>query len=1055
MAWRPSFDQGLSRESPNEIWRALEGLYDAAVSTAPLPRRDVDALQAAYISLRRGQRPGDETAMLGRVPASLRESALGLTEIEVLDLLVNYRGARIITLRGPRGAGKTSLLHYVEAICERSRFPLAPVIVEFNGLALSEADGDQDFVRLFRLALEEQSRQTEDFADRFSVVAGALTSGTSLGHIRDAMSAALRPLDERTRNRIVVAFDNLDHLKVKTITRVLQLAKLVSIGAGIACVVSLRPQCFEGQIRQGSAGALYAYRVDVPAPQISAWLDRLASRLGERADLLNGSSGWTALDDEAVGLSVRKTVDRFSALLKRRRSEDDVLGILQTVAADDTRTLAQLVRNVFSNRNLPVAALRGEIDLTQAAFHPLPALFEGSRSLYRDSHLVPNLLWMDCPDDSPKLLICQRVLQLLGDGRPMQTKALFRQMRLLGYVEEHIDIALARLTSTLLIRGTDVEVYAPNNRASSIYLTEAGAYYRNHLLANADYVLSAVLDVPLEHSELRRVQVRSREGSDVAVDFVVALKSLVEYAAEARKTETNQIYRLLKHPSTPDLRRVAFALRKGGLMIRSLRDALLSLQDRGQYSNSPRVKEVLSELPAVIESLSRAVSSLESRLDDTEHKRSTSVPPMPADPRSLGEELVTLHYQADAEGVALSVRVDAPGPESPMLIGLIPSADASGAQPPQATVAYMGFEDSLSSADAASHGSFQLRAPSVTLKPDSGGQVPHVSVQAVRLTDSSSKRIALLSPALADSKLILRLNTPSSVHRRLDNHDVGQPVDFRVLCDLGLQMTKRVGSCTSQKLAEELLIQGTRLAEVTLSAPGKNTVSSLLDFVDTLVVFVAETDLSIPWEWLRPTPQSPMLCQKWNVIRWPASPIDAIYRIDEALSGIRAAPLKTFGLGEAPAPWRASCEPSLAALNSTCVGAATVHLVGHYDPIEAEMVIEQQSGQLRVGRHGVAAIQPVPDCTNVILSGCEVGAETEARNIAVLLAQRYGCSVWTPLVAVDRSDVEQLDRDLALYLDGTTEPTLEQFFRRRNETRGLSAVYARYGFGQRAEVTAT
>lgn len=1057
MSWRPSQDKQICREETTALWRAIEGIYSDAVPLSSLPRRDPETLQRAYICDRKGDKQSDTEAMLGRVPPEMRKYKLGRIEIELLDLLINHTGSRLIVLQGPRGAGKTSLLHYVETIAEASGFNAPPTILKVNGLELNENASEIDLVKHVRGALQVCPPPPNFPANLVADAANRLRRSRSFSAVSEAFASMSRQLVDRQRNRLVLAFDNLDQLSPTTLRLTMTLAQQAALAAGIAALVCLRPACFEGALRKGSAHAFYCYRIDVAAPRVETWLRQLAVLAEASTHRQVQQNAWTS-NIYGIKLApdhVRESIVRLIELLQGRRSDDDVFPILQAVSADDTRHLNLLISRILSNRNLPASML---ITGQQygAQFHPLPALFDGSLSIFRDSVSVPNLLWLDCQDDSPKLLLHHRVLHLLGDSGSVQTEKMLSYLRLLGYGDDQSHVCLNRMIGSLLVRGTDSERYDARNPPSGLFLTEAGQYYRNYLLANPDYLLAAVLDVPLEHAEiavLARTHKTSIEPKEI--DFVLRLRSLVEYALEVKKKETNQVFRLLKLPSSAELRRVTFALRKGGLLLISIRDAMAALSDRGYYTTSNKVKAAIGDLPTIIDDLSNTISTLEDRLLQIENKGRANRLHVPTpQSRTVGSDEFLLTYGDDADGLTVNVQVSAHPGAAPMFIGV--SAQDAGSEEVQVGVAYpvVGGPEPGQRASGRINSADRLETSALSLS-NAGSKPLNVQIQALQLPRGDIKRIALLSPTMIDGKLILTFRTLSDTRRQADAHDVGKPIERKRLLELTGNALCRVGECSDEQIRESLLIQGTRLADELLSIAGKNTFCGCIGLIDTLVIFMAEADLAVPWEWLRPRSsvtdkKSSMLCEHWNIIRWPAAEVDALYQLADAESPPLAAPLTTYGLRNGKnKTWRRKCPKTLSALREDCSKCATVHISGHYDGEDSQLQVGHESIELLLSADSVSAIRPVPEGCNVILSGCAVGAAEHNRNIALTLVRHYGCLVWTPLVAINEAQVEKIDQHLGDFIKDSPTATIVDFFRKLNAEVSWSNVYVRYGFGSK------
>jgi len=1042
-------------------------LYDRANPVEPLPRFDADTLKAYYISERRGQSARTVAGMESRIPDQLRGQPLGKSDIELIELVLDQANGQAIVLRGPRGAGKTSLIHYVEALCIELLGDDAPIFIKINGLpltgttALETRDGIELLHALLRAELHEHDVQvptpptTKEFLE--------VHSGPKLLDAMIAVYTAFADsLPRAVRERVVFVFDNLDQLLPHQIECVRELAQALATGANIHCVVCLRPHSLRQQVARSTSGAFFFKLIDVPAPKIEVWLDRLPDRLAAAASEMKAKLRLRGVpltpdDCRMAGLRLKALLSRGS-----RAEDDDALPILQALAADDTRRLVRAMRNIVAHRSIPVTVLLGEA--TRPAqdyiFHSLPALFEGSKTLYKQTDLLPNLLWLECHGDSPKLVIFHRILHLLGDSEQMLTGDLYRLLRAMDYEEGICHRAIATLINAQLVRGTDMDRYEPDTPPEAVYITEAGRYFRDFFMCNADYLLSAVTDMSLEHRAIRAIANRPPRGPEAGqeVDFSAAADSLLEYVQELKDKELRQIFRLTKRETqTPELRKIVYVLRKGGLLIGSVKIALLALHQRNSSSHIPALRALADAFEQAARTLEQAKVTAEAKLQEIDNKsrRSEEAPIVQhEDRRRVGADHVRMVLDEGVDGVLVRTTLSGSGDPGgsrpdPWFIGIYAQDASEGGA--QANLAYTasGKKDST-----ANRMVFQPKAP-FSIEAD---RVPksanRIALNAVRVEydDPDRRQIALLTSSFKDGRLHIRFQIPSDIKVQLDGYELSSGITKEDLTTLVDEVLAEVGSASGEDVVESLRVQANRLTRRMLSTSGLLELQSGLHRVKAVIAFVAEETANIPWEWLSlvsdVTAERALLCQCIRLIRWTADPYDAIYRLRAPFESISAAPMITLGLNTIEeAPWRKPVPQQLRHFGTTVGDAKTIHLVGHFDN-DRLLLRDSSSGKMLALTSDSVDVLALPASTkSIILSGCEVANLDATRNLAAAFASRHGYCVWAPMVKIDETEVAELDRALNEFLFKQPTHPVEAFFMERNANTGWHSTYARFGFG--------
>ncbi|TDP62597.1 ATP-binding protein [Roseateles toxinivorans] len=1061
MTWRPSQNQDLCRDDPNLLWRAIEGLFDIAVPLAPLPRHSGDELTSAYVTERRGQSQNAAQAMLGRVPKSMLEASLGVTEVELLDVLLRSKGGRVVILRGTRGAGKSTLVNYVEHLCQKYIPDRAPILLNIDGLKLKSLDGIAGVGGLLSAEIANAASHYPSIVVPPEGLVRSTARAKNASAIRDRLAALAQAMQPKAAERLVLVLDNLDHLSSEFVEELLDLAKITAKASGICCVVCIRPQCLVEQVKRSLAGHVYSFLINVPPPKVAVWLSRLPARFADavKRSVDSGEEPFSFQSQPLLQEEAALIGQRLYEMFYRRRASDDVpLHLLQTVAADDMRRLARMMRRILAHGGLPISVLIGETDLPPTPFHLLRPLFEGAYTIYFDNDLIPNVLWQECADDSPKLLLCQRVLLLLNDAKQIKAETLFRELRGLDYSDEVISAALVRLCNSQLVRCSDCEIYSADARPEYLYITESGVCFRDNFLTNPDYLLAAVTDVALEHAEVRKALARPRGPTEeVSVDFVAVVHSVVEYVREVRDKEARQIYRLVRAKHTPELRRLVFLLRKGGLMLVSLRVALRTLGERMYRAQTTRVHEMANVLSELDKDIERTSQTLLDRLGDIENKarKAQSSTARQLDQRRLGTTRVSIAVREQVDGLTVSPSVvDEDDNQHCFLLGMCD--DGGKGSNARAMVAFREDEEPTSSSKSAK----VYRGSSVEFPIAANGDSPiQLSLQSVKVPMRDLWRIALLAPSFHDGRLQLTLHVPSRLQHRLDESDIGSGIGVAEMRRLVESALETVGSATGASVVDALNVQGYRLTQALLRSDGAKQLATHLNSVETIIVFVTDELMRVPWEWLR-LPEADegrgapkLLGQQVKVVRWSANALDAMYRLGKRFEPTLCGTLRTLGLRVGRRlSWRSPCPPSLWELAQVIEKATTVHMVGHFE--EGRLVVRATRGapHVELTADSLCSLKLPEDTRSIVISGCGVGAADVTKNIAAAISRHHGYCVWAPLVDIDENDVETLDASLAQFASENADRSIEEFFSAQHAQLGWPSTYVRFGFGKRPYV---
>jgi len=1040
---------------------AIEPYFDGAVPLAPLPRMRWDELKNHYI-LARGQTKNDDLdAMRSRLPAVLSALPLGAAEIDLMDFLVDYEKDRVMVLEGPRGAGKSSLLHYVEAAISSTDYAFPPIFVLFDGLHLTDGHGsiaENAFaVECPRFILQELTGRLtalpKPFSTAFRRALRVLRADPSTFGVSAAFRALARGLNERQRRQVVVVFDNLDHLPIECVRAALELSRSIYTSANIGSIICLRPNCLEGVDQRGDARHFIQFRLRVPAPRADAWLGKLGARLSEQAIALSREDPreivilgrtWTPHD-------LQEAMERFVRVLMERaqRPREDAVAVLQAVAADDTRHLHLLVRRMLVNGRLPTDYLMGLND--KHDYHPLTALFEGRNVLFQDDRVMPNLLYFRKGQDESDFLLSHRILSLLSNIQYASLTDLVGWLRILDYPKEVVYGCLHMLHGPLLIRGTDRDMFEPRSPPSSVYLTEAGAYYRNHLLKAVDYVSAAVLDVPLEHRAVRQMFDRDREQlRERRIPFGTRIDSMVEYAEEVAIREAHQVMLLTSVPASPGLRRVADTLRSGGLFLNDLLLVLNAALERGRYSSNTRLRQDVEQLyEPRVRALMDRLEGLQRRLEEATNRGRKIARALRSD--AVIHRIGAVEVSTEDRGDDLHTRASVPlvNRGSAAILGI--SAHVGNMQIAQCTVAVPQVTmdaDAPADARVTASGSFPV------LRDQAGNKLDDVKATSTMMA-SNLARTVLLAPQRIGTNMQLFLVRCDGEQRE---HALGDPIPIERLNREAREILDSVNNGRgSRRLSRETIqIKGTKLGELVMNALGQNYLSSILPSVDHCIIFSSDDEITIPWEWLRPVPMfgEPNVMtigERCTTARWTLNPVFAFpigsHKIERSMER-----LCTVGFGVDPEhPWWQATPLTPQGLADLCQQHDVVHIVGHYNKESKEIEVRDgpNAPSLALSYDSCRAFPFCGEAHSIILSSCKIGRLERDVNVALAIAERCRSAAWTPLITITDTQAKQVDGLIATTINernnGASLATLFRKARAHPELGALIAVYVGFG----------
>lgn len=1179
MTWCPSSDTSVQKIISNPLWEAIESIYDKACNLGALPRRNWDRLSRSYIVDRKFDENRNIEALRSRLPIEFDDIKLGPIEIELIDFVLN-NSDRVLILEGPRGAGKTSLIHYIESAIIKSKYLQPPVFIIVDCLADSKGIGPHNFSELFRIAITLEMKFLEEEDPLYKPLNDAVEFINRKPHvygIQEAFVNLLKNLPEKQFQRIIVVLDNLDQNYIKTVTMGLQLIKKLYIASNVKCITSLRPGCLSRILRGGDAREFFTHHFNITAPKTEAILKKLSVMLGNEAEKhikltkKNFKCYGENIDSTKISLSIIRLID----LLRGKRDDDNIIKILDAVSADDIRHLWILLKKIIGHRDLPGEWLIGKIN-NFPEFHPIPCLFEGKNFLFQSNIATPNLLCFKVAGwggEKVDYLITHRILRLLSSSdakHPVQRDSLLRQLSILG---DSIPIAIdciIDLHKLLLIRSTDAEYIDPRGvLPEEFFLTESGSYYLNHMLTYKDYLTTVIVDVPLKHETIRE-QIKSTRSNLTKIDFSYRLNSLIEYIQLIQSKEQTQISRLINHEDKKSCLNMAQSLMEGGLLSSAVLIGLEEAIKQGYFSKSYKIHESLksfekskikfdtwikkaenkladfisSNLPKpteqklyskdkdtsiFIKTVSKGTSlvadvtlkiqkscpyafisimgtfnhqhfshaliatQLSDQSNQSRHSHHFSnerqVVPVSFLNQSTIQEIVDLltplmeRVEDRRELLMLALAQDA----SPLLqqlkltknveiflVNMIMALADYGEVTPgkQALWALLEVVRQRVSVDLQDR--IDALYPVISLNNDHSQQTFKTTFELPRQPDAQiddfcsqtiigkedhESPLGLLTTDTVGNDITIKFIVLQNNHQT-KVFDIGTKINLNDLQKISRDILDNVNTAVigGNNLVEVIEIMGTKLTNKVINKDGQNILMSLIKSLTTLIIFVTESNLIVPWEWLRPNPiyrddiQTNVILKRLRIIRWPALHEDEkfdrfhrLYRLNLSSFDHPINSLLTVGLPvSSEYPWRIVTPSSINQLNQIATQFHTIHIVGHYSPDSAEIKIKSNDGNELILNVDKIRAYNLMGPKNLIISACSSGSARIDNNIPIEMSLRSKCDVWTPIASIKEDDANNLDIELSK-LSNQQDKTLFSSVSDLLITNSLLYLYVRYG----------
>lgn len=1048
MSFRPTIDSSLTGEAHCPLWEALEPVFDDALSTAPLPRGEWEGLKASYITDRKLDWNRDVAAMRSRLPSSFHDIRLGPTEIDLIDFILHYVHGEGLLLIGTRGAGKTSLLHYVEAAIGASGYRPRPILAIINCIKFDPQRACSEFCKaiaseLRRLLKNESLVSDTDLPpEAIALAARKLSRQRSVPQASRSLADLIRSarVSEQCSPRLVLVFDNLDQEAPEVAADAVEFARAIRSAGGPNSIVVLRPGSIGGVTERDVARAFADLTIRVQAPATHALVRGIASRVSRALD---SRSRDVDSPPRAYGLDLTPAMIG-SALERLPEVLTSAERALDAASASDTRLLVKLIRRILCHRTFPGRSLLGMGGVEQ--FHVIAAMIEGHRLVFRGDDVVPNLLAFDITEGNCEFLLAHRILALLGMTVEFTgTASLYTWLSVFRYEPPTIRTCLRMLHRSLLITAQDREqweVAGPEPRA--FCLTDAGVYWQRYLFSDPDYLSTCILDVPLEHAAVAR-WFRDPRNVGRAPTFAVRLCSLLEYLADVAAREMRHAVALRDARASSARRKVAECLLKGGLLTGALLTALRTIEVNSVSTVVPDVARMLPEVRKAITQRSGDLQEMKGVLESA-IATSRKYPSRPTE-------------RTDYQGGWGQCQLSAAPAGDDIVLGLevSPAVEVRSAVV-RVTAQQMGTTYSqaipathLPSDDAKFRSSGQkgpLKGGAIISGPGAVNDPAKYHVQVLLGRQSGRDNVGLICCDSYGERLRLRFQ-PSIFSA--DYFTISGDLKVPDVKELSKRARDKISTLvlSGQRFDDELIASGLDLACKILTDVGMNRLGALYRTISTLLVESCFD--GIPWEWMTlQTPHEvaaelPALGDALRVVRWDTSVGRGIAGVVGLVLGEQLRPLhpiKTVGLN-GTGKLSLATPRDLQKAGSKC---GTLHIIGHATPDGLEL-----SDRLTLDFENMRAFPP-RDVGNVVLSVCEGASGTSSEDatcsVAARLSEYWGCVCWAPLVVLTQDVVENLDSDMRDFKKDTGSTTMDEFMRERRKENALIRLYVRYGLNE-------
>ncbi|WP_147302279.1 ATP-binding protein [Thalassotalea euphylliae] len=1058
--WRPSLDT-RNQSKVNEFWVLFDTIINEAISLEPLKSAQQKNGEVFPYYIQRRSYFSAETLekLKSKISIKFKHYQLGEQEIDLIGMLTNYSGRRQIAIVGHRGVGKSSFINYVSWVIQQSGVNEGSQFLNIDCRAIIESEGKISLCQLFYDAVE--ALPSEVFGRELLKKVKAILKEDKTESITGALTHLSRKLQKPQKDKLVVVFDNLDHLHCDFIAKATALSRQISIQTDLPTIVCIRPNSMQRLALRGNSRAMFGYRLNLSPPDFTVWFNMLGERV-VNTFMKHRSSNKTTY--KLYNRTVTKTnlLNFFSSvnhLLRGRQPDDDVFKLMETISSDDTRHLALIIMRLFCHHGFPVYPLFLQKTIEGHLHHPLHYLMRAEHDIYRsDTALItiPNLLYVECGNEESYLLP-YRTLSLIADGVIIY-KNIVACLSLMGYSERLVQQTLNKLMLTLLIRGTTSVSIDRVGEPEAFYLTQSGHYYVESFISTPDYLTNVILDVKAEHKSFYTYCNSRKSDTEFTPRLVDLLDSIEEYLKKAFELEKSALTKLTSKPKSEPLYQLTKSIHNFGFLTDRIWEGLTSLLKRIDGSRFKRLAEIELMAQEVIEEVH---SFREHRFQELLNKCTNehNFEHCELD-FNIQETNVQLLLDNGMGGTNIKVAVDANGSytrDSTYLIAL--AANDGEGEVYYATKATGYF-------NSAHQKSQYIRNyqtfPSLNLPFEQACEKQRYNVKLTQVTPSREdivrSNLAIINTYLNQNTLKIVLSIVGGDD--CSEHIIGSHADFPALQSLVDEQVSSISALASQgKLTHAALdVAGSTLASNILTPEGESLLATHLHMVNKAVLCINRELLGIPWEWIRPRPkpgaQTLAIGQAWHLYRNVLDDSNFV-KIDFTAFDYQLSTDKYLAFGIQPAEeieQTVNTPSSLPELYQHLEHSSIIHLVGHHDESNANIVLGESSigsiddHTLTINYAEADAYSFEGKDSLLVLSSCGVSLSPYHNNIAIKLCERNGCEVWSPLIIIPYQYAQQLHHHFAQLHQQEQEMSIAAVWEHvmKCDTTIAERIYTRY-----------
>lgn len=1000
--WRPSVDE-LNVNLSNELWAVIEERVFDAIPIQPLENFDDYVLRKTHNS------KVSEDSIKSKLHNKFIKYRLGEHEVDLISMLISYTGKRQIAIVGNRGVGKTSFIKYVEDIIKKSRNNRASVFINFDCRGINETNFKASLVRMM--------------IDNFESIKGhfknqkVIEEAISKADINDEQSIVfclsficknLAPIDSE---KIVLVFDNLDHLEYKNIKKIMGLVKQLNVSTNIPVVSCIRPNCVQRIAIKGDARALFGFRIKLSPPDIDKWFKEFGNRVVKSfVKHLNDSQTIPIAYGQTI---TQKELSRFflkvRSFLLGRIEDDNIFRLLEKISADDTRHLKLLIERLLQHHNFPARQLFLRKKIEVKLHHPYQYLLKGNSGLYRENKLIPNLYFHSCERGQSYTLLYRIICLISGNG--CNTDRIIRAMSLLNYNEKYVKDALNFLSTTLIIRGTTAVTITESIQPESYYLTHSGKYYLSYFISTPDYVTNVIMDVELNHSAYSQRFEKLTNSYEIEPKLSEVIDSLMEGYHKIFDCEKNEIMSLITLEKGEVLYSLANSFYSHELLSHQILTSLEKLEKRipDKYSDlNTKISVFLKE------NIEKSNKFKETRLKELLNKFTKS------------NNYNTLEKVYEIESVKVRLYLDNALDSTNIMVGVdinhhdllfdlvivtLISTDSNN----NIYYASKSFSQEFVNKDFIEDKVNRITFPKLESDLAETMEKNNIAVKVMNILPLNesliNSNIALITTVICDKKLEIFFSivgVGETYERK-----IGSISDIDELIREVSKTVEDINAISAEgRLTEEILdIACTKVTKCLLTNEGEEIIAFHLENVDKAVVCISDDLLSIPWEWIRPSPnrsnETSSIGEAWKVYRTQTNNSDYV-EIDFNKLNFPLDLSKYISIGgdNLKSSIIAKIE-GVRTLYSYLKNFNISHLIGHYEKGQNVLKIGKTNQRVlnedqcfSIDSWAVEATAYNAENSLVIISSCGISLVNYENSIIAKMAVRNGSEIWAPLINI-------------------------------------------------------